>query len=168
MNISVKPIIEEQNEELLFDDPPYSLLSRSFNLHIQKTQHPESFSGLSWSKPPNNLVGSVILSPFDIDRNRRKGHVRCCNCNGREKFLDGMLIWSPDKKIRIIGNKCAQRIDKDTADSMLRSHKNKKKEERDTDFLENNLKLIPSIYKKVECLFDPCKQVSEYRWSTPI
>lgn len=71
---------------------------------------PEKIIGLNWDKPDFSAKGHKIVRGFAIDRKKRpsRDHIRCAICSGNHpKFLDGAVVWSPDRWLRLIGHVCA-------------------------------------------------------------
>ena len=62
-------------------------------------------------------------------------------CHQRNKFLKGWLVWVPRLQVlAAIGCECA---DKETRDAASREHKARRDQEREEDFLLENMPLIP-------------------------
>ena len=73
---------------------------------------PEEIVGLTWQPPDFSADGHKIIHAFAIDRKKRPGRdlIPCAICSGeRPKFLDGAILWSPDRYLRVIGHVCAAR-----------------------------------------------------------
>jgi hypothetical protein len=144
---------EYQIKEELYDEPPYSI-SKNFLQHIEKTHHPILFTGLSFRELEGGLKGSVIIKCFDIDRNKvqKENWIPCLFCGRKRQFLQGALIWSPDHRIRLIGNCCAKKHFGNDYSILQKNYEQKRENDLNVDFLISNLEKIPFLLLEVEKL----------------
>lgn len=70
---------------------------------------PESIPGLSQTKPDFAVSGHRIVRSFALDGKQRPSRecVPCAICGPHPKFLEGAVLWSPDRWLRLIGHQCA-------------------------------------------------------------
>jgi hypothetical protein len=155
-------IIDDDSGEKIFETLPPPTLRQEFKTHIEETNRPETFPGLSRTKP--DLEGSQIIHRFKVDGKRRPNDfIPCSACNNQPKFFDGAFIWSPDGRIRLIGHCCASASGGEAYQLMQKDYEDKEQAERNIQFLEENLKRAPHVLSELKKLEDVCRVLREHR-----
>lgn len=161
----ISSITNSDGSELLFESLPPPSFRDKFLKHIEDTNRPETFCGLSWSMPPDKLEGSEIITRFKVSSNKRpKGDlVPCTLCDNRPKFLAGGLIWSPDHRVRLIGHCCAKNYGDETFREMLSEYRDKEQADQHVDFLLENLRYAQMYANEATKLESVCYNLMHYR-----
>lgn len=147
---------------VLYDTPP-SAESKEIKLAIEHGR-PEDIPGLSWNKPNFVATGHKIVCTFSIDRKKRghQGFVPCAICSEEHpKFLEGAVLWSPDKCLRVIGHICAANREHFGESGYRDLQVRRKQEQRDDaalEWLEANIGAIPAI----RCLMEEIVIVAQF------
>lgn len=98
-----------------------------------KIGQPETIPGLSWDSPNFSESGHKIVRTFRIDRRQRpkRDNIPCAICCSHPKFLDGAVIWSPDKWLRVVGHVCAAKPEHFGVSTYRNLQRERNQEERD-------------------------------------
>jgi hypothetical protein len=127
--------------------------------HNQATGMPESFPGLVFTRPDEDLQTAkfVIITPFSIDRKHRpagSGAIPCSLCSNESgKYLEGRLVWFEDGQIRLIGHLCATTLlGKTRVKDALASFKAQAALLADEGYLARALPRLAAIRDEIEAL----------------
>lgn len=119
-------------------------------LAIQRDR-PEEIFGLSWNKPDFAASGHKIVRTFSVERKKRPGgeFIPCAICSGKHpKFLDGAVLWSPDRWLRVIGHVCAAKPEHFGERIYGQLRKQRKQEQLDNaafDWLHANISPLQAV-----------------------
>jgi hypothetical protein len=127
--------------------------------HIKATGTPETFPGLVFTRPDQELrlANFVIISRFSVGKKYRPaglGNIPCSLCSGKSpKYLKGSLVHFDDGYIRLFGHICAAtHLGKAKVEEALAAYKNQTQLEASNGFLAEALPKLPKVLAEIEAL----------------
>jgi hypothetical protein len=150
-----------------YKTPPTPMQVEAFKAHILSTGSPETIPDLDWS-PPDLSLKHEIVTPIEMKQSQRPNDdlIPCASasCGGKPKFLDGVMLWSSDGHIRIVGNCCIKKyLGASTHAAISEGYKHKIAEEEAEKYLWKRLPLLPSQLAELKQLESSCEALKRLK-----
>ena len=119
-----------------------------FLCHIKSAGLPELYDGLDTGSIPRDLPFEIVTNFSVSSKSRRGGDLIPCAMCSPNKFLEGSLIWLPDREsIALIGHCCANKENQRKAN---RSYDYRTSKRQAEDYLLENLNFVTKMAKTIQ------------------